>query len=172
MERDLTVREIALFGLLGAMMYAAKVAMAFLPNIEPVSFMVMLLAVCFGWKGLFAVYLYVFLEYALWGIGLWSACYIYVWLILFVLARSVRGMESPLGWALISGVFGLLFGFLCAPVYLVTGGWSAAISWWMAGIPMDLVHGISNFVIALLLFRPLRLWLERLNRWWCRHEKK
>ena len=172
MKSSLTVREIALFGLLGAMMYAAKVAMAFLPNIEPVSLMVVLLAVCLGWKGLFAVYLYVFLEYALWGIGLWSACYIYVWLILFALARSMRRMESPLGWAVILGAFGLLFGFLCAPVYLVTGGWSTAVSWWIAGIPMDLIHGVSNFSLALILFRPLRMLLERLNNWWCRYEKK
>ena len=167
----MSAREIALFGMLGTMMYAAKVAMAALPNIEPVSLLVMLLAVCLGWRGLFSVYLYVFLEYALWGIDLWSACYVYVWLILFVMARGMRRMRSPLGWAILSGSFGLLFGMLCAPVYLLTGGWSAAISWWIAGIPMDLIHGISNFVIALILFEPLRLWLERLNRWWDRHEK-
>ena len=171
MKRGLSAREIALFGMLGTMMYAAKVAMAALPNIEPVSLMVMLLAVCLGWRGLFSVYLYVFLEYALWGIDLWSVCYVYVWLILFIAARGMQRMRSPLGWAILSGGFGLLFGVLCAPVYLLTGGWSTAISWWIAGIPMDLIHGISNFVIALVLFEPLRLWLERLSRWWKRHEK-
>lgn len=171
MKKTLSTREIALFGLLGAMIYAAKVAMAFLPNIEPVSLLVILLAVSLGWKGLFSLYLFVFLEYALWGIGLWSICYIYVWLILFVAARALRNMKSALGWALLSGGFGLSFGMLCVPVYFVTGGWSAAVSWWIEGIPMDLIHGVSNFVIALTLFRPLRVWLERLNRWWCRYEK-
>ena len=94
-----SIREVALFAMLGAMIFAAKMAMAQFPNIEPVSLLVMLLAVCFGWKGLYAVYLYVLLEFAMWGIGLWSVCYLYVWLILFVLARRLRRMESPLGWA-------------------------------------------------------------------------
>ena len=78
-----SIREVALFAMLGAMTFAAKMAMAQFPNIEPVSLLVMLLAVCFGWKGLYAVYLYVLLEFAMWGIGLWSVCYLYVWLILF-----------------------------------------------------------------------------------------
>lgn len=158
------IREIALFSVLGTMTFAAKMAMAQLPNIEPVSLLVMLFAVCFGWKALYAVYLYVLLEFAMWGFGLWSFCYLYVWLILFALARLLRRMQSPLLWAALSGCFGLLFGALCALVYWITGGWAAAVSWWIAGIPMDLVHGIGNFFIALVLFQPLRTRLEGLIR--------
>ena len=69
-----SVREVVLFAILGAMTFAAKMAMSQFPNIEPVSLLVMLLAVCFGWKGLYAVYLYVLLEFAMWGRGLWSVC--------------------------------------------------------------------------------------------------
>ena len=48
--------------MLGALTFGMKVAMAGLPNIEPVSLMVMLFAVVFGWKALYPVYLYVLLE--------------------------------------------------------------------------------------------------------------
>lgn len=148
-------------------MFALKTAMAQLPNIEPVSLIVMLLAVCFGHRSLIAVYLYVFLEIAVWGLGLWNLAYLYVWLILFAAARLLRRMQSPAGWAVLSGCFGLLFGGLCAGVYLVTGGWAAALSWWVAGIPMDLMHGAGNFVIALVLFQPLRRRLDAAvkNNW-------
>lgn len=162
--RNSSAKELALFSLLGALTFAAKMAMAQFPNIEPVSLLVMLLAVCYGWRGLYAVYLYVFLEFAMWGLGLWSSCYLYIWLILFILARALRRMESPLGWAVLSGCFGLLFGALCALVYWIVGGWASAVSWWIAGIPMDITHGIGNFVIALVLFRPLRRYLNTLNR--------
>ena len=155
-RRGLTTAELTLFGLLGAMTFALKMAMAQLPNIEPVSLMVMLAAVCFGWRGLYAVYLYVFLEFAVWGIGLWNINYLYVWLVLFAAARLLRWVESPLVWAALSGCFGLLFGALCALVYWITGGWAFAVSWWVAGIPMDLFHGAGNFVVALALFKPLR----------------
>lgn len=155
-------RRVALSGLLGGLLFAAKMAMAPLPNIEPVSLLVMLYAVCFGWRGLYAVYIYVLLEYAVWGLQLWSVCYLYVWLILFCLARLLRGMESPLGWAALSGLFGLAFGALCALACWAAGGWGFALSWWLAGIPWDVLHGAANFVIALALFRPLRGLLDRL----------
>ena len=145
-------------------MFAAKLAMAGLPNIEPVSLCVMLLAVCFGWRGLYAVYVYVFLEIALWGMGLWSLAYLYMWLILFCLARLLRRRTSPLAWATLSGCFGLLFGGLCAPVYWIAGGWAAGFSWWINGIPMDLLHGAGNFTLAFALFRPLRRLMDGLAR--------
>lgn len=160
----LSVREMVLFSFLGVFMFASKMAMAQLPNIEPVSLMVMLLAVCYSWRGLYAVYVYVFLEWAMWGLGMWSICYVYVWLVLFCLARLLRRMESSLGWAVLSGCFGLLFGALCALVYWVSGGWAAAVTWWVSGIPMDLFHGAGNFALALTLFRLLRRWLTKLNQ--------
>ena len=162
-----SARKIALYGLLGGAIFALKMTMAVLPNVEPVSLLVMLLAVCFGWEGLYAVYVYVFLEYAMWGLHLWAVCYLYVWLLLFVLARLLRRMESPWGWAALSGCFGLLFGALCALVYFVVGGWAAAVSWWLAGLFWDLVHGTGNFVIALLLFCPLR---KLLTEWKARFD--
>lgn len=164
MKEQSLPRQAALYGILGGLLFAAKLAMAGLPNIEPVSLLVMLYAVCFGWQGLYAVCLYVLLEFTLWGVGLWSACYLYVWPALFCLARLLRRMESPLGWAALSGCFGLLFGALCAPVYWLTGGWALAVSWWVSGLPMDLLHGAGNFVLALTLFSPLRRWIVRLSR--------
>ena len=149
--------------MMGALMFVLKMAMAQLPNIEPVSLMVMLLAVCFGWRGLYAVYLYVFLEFAIWGFGLWNVAYLYVWLVLFAAARLLQSVETPLVWAALSGCFVLLFGGLCAAVYWVVGGWAFAVSWWVSGIPMDLFHGVGNFVMALVLFQPLRKALRTLQ---------
>ena len=60
-----------MLSLLGALTFSAKMVMAQLPNIEPVSLMVMLLAVTYGWRGLYAVAIYVGLEFAVWGLGLW-----------------------------------------------------------------------------------------------------
>lgn len=162
MGKNLSVRQLTLFALLGAMMFAGKMAMASLPNIEPVSLVVLLLAVCFGWKGLYAVAVYVLLEILVWGFHLWSVSYLYVWPLLFAVARWLRKMESPLEWAMLSGLFGISFGALCALPYWVTGGWGAAVSWWIAGIPWDLTHGAGNFVMALVLFAPLRKGLVRL----------
>ena len=136
--------------------------MAGLPNIEPVSLMVMLFAVVFGWKALYPIYLYVGMEILLYGINLWNINYLYIWLILAVAALVMRKLKNPLWWALLSGAFGMAFGFLCCPVYAVIGGWNYAFRWWLSGVAFDIPHAIGNFVIALLLFAPLRKLLTRL----------
>lgn len=156
-NRKLTLREVVLFGMLGALTFAAKVAMSALPNIEPVSLMVMLFAVVFGWKGLYPIYLYVVMEIMYYGIHFWNINYLYVWAILALAAMAMRRLKNPLWWALLSGAFGLAFGLLCSPVYMVTGGSVRyGIAWFLKGIPYDVPHGIGNFAIALVLFVPLR----------------
>ena len=45
-DLKLTVREMVLFSILGAMTFSAKYVMSFLPNVEPSSLMVMLYCGC------------------------------------------------------------------------------------------------------------------------------
>ena len=136
--------------------------MAGLPNIEPVSLFVMLFAVVFGKKCLYPIYTYVAMEFLFYGLHLWSINYLYIWLILAIAAGLLREIKHPMMWAVISGAFGLLFGLLCVPVYIVSGGIEFAVSWWISGIPFDITHAIGNFVIALVLFVPLRKLLTKL----------
>lgn len=144
------------------MTFGAKVAMSALPNIEPVSLMVMLFAAVFGWKALYPIYLYVGMEIMLYGINLWNINYLYVWTILAVAAIAMRRLRNPIWWALLSGAFGMAFGLLCSPVYMAIGGFDYGIRWWLAGVAFDVPHAIGNFVIALVLFAPLRKLTEKL----------
>lgn len=158
----LNLRQTVLFGMLGALTFAAKVAMAALPNIEPVSLFVMLFAVTFGRKCIYPIYTYVILEWLVYGFSLYSFPYAYIWGILALAAWLLRDMEHPLGWAILSGAFGLSFGFLCALVYLFFGGPGVMIVKWIAGLSFDLLHLAGNFTIALFLFNPLRKLLKQL----------
>ena len=159
-DAALSVREMVLFAILGALTFAAKYVMSFLPNIEPVSLMVMLFAVVFGWKWVYPVYLYVVLEILFYGISLWNINYLYIWAVLAVTSIFLRKMQQPVLWAMVSGVFGLMFGALCGIVDIFIGGFGYAVSKWVSGIPFDIMHCAGNFVIALLLFGPLRKLLE------------
>ena len=161
-NRELQARDLALFGLLGGVMFASKMAMAWLPNIEPVSLLVMVYTVALGRRALYPIYAYVALEFCVWGIHLWSINYLYIWLILYMAVRCFQSMHSAFSWAILSGTFGLCFGFLCTPVYLLSGGWSFALSWWISGIPWDIIHCVGNFVLALILFPVLHKLLNNL----------
>ncbi len=164
MGKRTALSQWVLFGVLGAMTFALKLTMAALPNIEPVSLTVMVYAAVFGWKALYPVYVYVVLEILYFGLGIWNFNYLYIWAILAVGAICLRNMKSPVGWALLSGAFGLLFGALCGIVDVFIGGVAYALAKWVSGIPFDLAHCIGNFCIALVLFQPLRSLLERLYR--------
>lgn len=163
-NRKITVGQIALFGVLGALTFGAKVAMSWLPNIEPVSLFVMVFAVVFGKKCLYPIYLYVVLEILIYGLGTWNIMYLYIWAILALVAYLMRRVENPLAWALLSGIFGLAFGLLCAPVDFLLGDMGYVISKWISGIPFDVMHCAGNFVIALVLFVPMRKLVDRLYR--------
>lgn len=91
--------------------------------------------------------------------------YLYVWAILCgsVFLMGWNGKPRSISAALLAGIFGMLFGLLCAVSYFFTGGIGAAFAWWTAGIPFDIVHGISNFAVTLLLFDPLYRLLSRLK---------
>ena len=156
------MREVVLFGVLGALTFAAKYAMSFLPNIEPVSLMVMLFVVVFGRKWVYPVYLYIAMEILFYGISLWNINYLYIWAVLALAAGCMKKMQHPLGWAILSGAFGLLFGALCGIVDIFIGGFGYAAAKWVSGIPFDIAHCAGNFVIALLLFVPMRRLLEKL----------
>ena len=161
-KSKLTLRQITLFGMLGALTFGAKVCMAMLPNIEPVSLFVMLFAVTFGWKSLYPIYTYVILEILCYGLGLWNFNYLYIWTILALAAMVMKKVQSPIWWALLSGFFGLSFGFLCSPVYIAMGGWEYAFTAWISGLSFDYAHAAGNFAIALVLFAPLRKLLQKL----------
>ena len=161
-KNGLPLGEVVLFGILGALTFALKFAMAALPNIEPVSLLMMVFGAVFGLKALYPCYVYVAMEILTFGIGTWNINYLYIWALIVLAAWLMRKTEQPLAWALLSGVFGLFFGAFCAPVDVVIGGWSYALSKWISGIPFDALHCGGNFVLALIMYKPLRKLLEKL----------
>ena len=163
-KKGLSLGETVLFGMLGALTFALQVVMAPLPNIEPVSLLVMLFAVTFGWKSLYSIYTFVAMEILFHGIGLWNINYLYIWTILAVAAIFLRKMEPVLGWAILSAVFGLAFGALCGIVDVFIGGFGYAAAKWVSGIPFDLLHCGGNFAMALVLWKPLRQLLDKLKK--------
>ena len=152
--KRLSLRTLVLMALLGAGMTAAQVAMAPLPNIEPVTLLILLFGRLYGWQTLFAIAVFVLLEGLIFGFGLWWVAYLYVWAVALMLAVLFRRLDSALGWAALSGLFGLCFGGLCALVYLPIGGPALFFTTLVSGIPFDLLHAAGNFALMLLLYRP------------------
>lgn len=152
-----TPRELAADGLLAALLFVSQVSLAWIANVELVSLLLILYALVFRKHVWFILYVFVVLEGLFYGFGPWWFSYLYVWALL-ILAGFLfwkNKTPRPFGIALLSGTFGMLFGLFCAIPYLFAGGPGAALAWWTAGIPFDIVHGAGNFFLALILFQPL-----------------
>ncbi|MCM1193296.1 MAG: hypothetical protein NC123_09465 [Butyrivibrio sp.] len=168
----MTAGDIALAGVMAAVMVVCKEVLSFLPNIELVSFWVIMFTLSFGWRILFAVPVFVLIEGCLYGMGLWWIMYLYAWPLLALAAYLNRRQESVWFWSLLSAFYGLFFGLLCAIPYVVIGitdrgirgGLYAGFTWWVAGIRLDVVHCIGNFVLMSVLYHPVRNVMRRVSR--------
>lgn len=152
---QLTLRDMALGGLLAALMYASQIVMAGLPNIEAVSFLVILYTLFFPILMPYILAVFILLEGLTFGFGIWWVCYLYLWPLLAVISHLLRRQNYALFWAIISGVYGLLFGALCAIPWFFAGGLQMGVAYWLSGIPYDIAHCLGNFTLMLLLYRPV-----------------
>ena len=112
---------------------------------------------------------FILLEGLCYGFGIWWVSYLYIWFILWGMVmlvppmKKARPLAAALGWASLSGVYGLAFGSLTAIPWLFRGGPAAAIAYILSGIPFDITHGVANFVLAFLLAIPLIRLLSKLK---------
>lgn len=169
---SLKLKDIAHIGVMVATIEAAKLAMSFLPNIELVTFLIILYTLFLGGKIFYALAVFVLIEGLLYGFGIWWIGYLYIWPLLALLTLLFRKQNSVLFWSTVSAVFGLTFGVLLTPPTIIIGiadgglasGLRSGFAWWVAGIPWDILHGISNFILMLVLYTPIRRILETLKQ--------
>ena len=105
-EKKLTIQDIALMGVMVAVIEACKAAMAFLPNIELTSFWIIMFTLLFRWRILFVIPVFILVEGAVYGFGLWWVMYLYAWPLLALAVYMCRERESVWFWSFLSAMFG------------------------------------------------------------------
>ena len=158
-KTPLSIRDLALMGLFSAILLGVQLAFAFLPNIELVSLLIILYTRHLKYRALPVIYVFVLLEGLIFGFGIWWIIYLYIWAILFALTMLAQKNQSLIGWAMISGGFGLFFGALGSILYLFLSGPQAAFAWFVAGIRLILP-------MASVIFWFAWLYLSRWTTFW------
>ena len=152
-------KDAAIAGIMTALLVSGKMVLSFIPNVEIVSFMIIMFSVYFGRKTLFSVFAFVLIEGLLYGFGIWWIGYIYIWPLMCLVTCAVRKRATHFTLTVISTLFGLFFGFLSSFAYNFAGtanpGIGYAVSWWIAGIPFDLIHGAGNLAVMACLYVPV-----------------
>ncbi len=153
----LTIREIAVFGMLGAVMYVSKMIMELVPNVHLLGVFIVAFTVVYRQKALYPIYVYVFLNGLFSGFAAWWIPYLYIWTVLWafvmVLPKKMPRKIEPLVYMAVCAAHGFLFGTLYAPAQAIIFGLSfqGMIAWILAGLPWDFIHGVSNFFCGVLI---------------------
>lgn len=150
-------KDITLIAILSASLTAGKLVLSVVPNVEVVTFLLITYTVLFGFKRAFMTSLiFVTTEILIYGFGTWILGYYIIWPMLVLLTAILsKTLKSEYGYAALAAFYGFSFGLFFALFESVFYGLSYAIPYWISGIPFDIVHGVSNFIIVIVLFKPL-----------------
>ncbi len=165
----LNVREIAVFSMLGAIMFASKVLMDLLPNIHLIGTFIVAMTVVYRKKALYPLYIFILVTGLLGGFATWWIPYLYIWTLLWgavmLLPKKLPEKAKPFIYSAVCSLHGFLYGILYAPAQALLFGldFKGMLTWIAAGLPFDITHGISNFVCGMLIC-PLIILLRKLTQ--------
>lgn len=167
-QKRLSVRETALFAMLGALMFCSKILMEVLPNIHLLGMFTMVYTVVFRKKALIPIYVYVVLNGLYAGFSAWWIPYLYIWTILWgvtmLLPRNMPRKAACVVYPVVCALHGFLYGVLYSPAQAILFGlnFQQMLAWIAAGLPFDVIHGLGNLAAGLLIL-PLSELLRRLS---------
>ena len=158
----LKVREVAVFGVLGGLLFASKLAMEILPNIHLIGVFTVVITVVYRWKALYPLYIFVVMLGLYYGFNMWWIPYLYIWTVLWLavmlLPKNMPKKVAPWVYAAVCSLHGFLYGTLYAPAQALMFGYNfeKTLAWIAMGLPFDIIHGVSNFVCGLMIVPLIR----------------
>ena len=153
----LKIRELVIFAMLGALMFALKLVMEPFPNIHLVGIVVVAMTAVYRSKALYPLYLFVFLFGLYYGFSQWWLPYLYIWTLLWgavmLVPQRLSDRTKNIMYIVLCGLHGFLYGTLYAPAQALLMGFDfkMTIAWIINGLPFDLIHGASNLVCGILI---------------------
>lgn len=160
---NVKIKEIAVFGMLGAVMFASKMLMEILPNIHLLGTFIVAITVVYRKKALYPIYIYVLLNGIFAGFAMWWIPYLYIWTVLWaaimILPKNMPKKVAPIVYIAVCSLHGFAYGVLYAPAQAIMFGlnFDSMLAWIAAGLPFDVIHGISNLCCGVLIVPLVKL---------------
>lgn len=166
MNNRLKIKELLLYSMFAVVIYVCKMVLTMLPNIEPVTLLLIILTCIIGKKAIYISIVYVMLEIMTFGFGFWAWGYLFLWPFLVCLTILHRGKmkTNNLYRAVISALFGLLFDSFYAFIICIISGFWTGITYYVSGIVFSAVHMLSNYFLMLCLGNRLYDFIDNLYR--------
>ncbi|WP_163653660.1 ECF transporter S component [Listeria sp. PSOL-1] len=152
----MNIRSIALLGILTALTVILRLFFAVIPNVQPVTSLVIILTILLGMRyGFVYATLVIVISNLLLGFGIWTMGQILGYAIIVMLTSFVIRpffARIPMYWMMVYAAFcGFLYGFILAltqiPLY---GVWYFGI-YYASGVLFDFYHAVGNACFYLIL---------------------
>ncbi|SFA73206.1 energy-coupling factor transport system substrate-specific component [Lentibacillus halodurans] len=155
--------KLTLLALLAALAVVGRSVFAFLPNVQPVTSLIIICGLLLGpIAAVILAVLTTFLSNMLLGMGIWTVWQVVSWGIIGIISGWLGKFpgKTPIYGIVIFAVFsGYLYGFM---ISLTT--YSIAGKFWpyyLASLPFDTYHAIGNAVFIILLYPIISHFFKR-----------
>ena len=168
-KRWLTVREMTVFSMLGAILFCSKLLMEWAPNIHFIAAFIIAFTLVYRKKALIPIYIFVLLTGVYGGFNVWWVPYIYIWLplwgITMLLPRRMPKWLAAACYMLLGGLHGIAYGILYAPAQALffKMDLTTTLAWIASGLVFDILHSAGNFAACALVL-PISALLFKLEK--------
>jgi energy-coupling factor transport system substrate-specific component len=158
--------KLTLIAMLASLAVAGRLALANLPNIQPVTAIIIIAGFWLGPSaGILIALLTTFVSNMLLGMGFWTIWQIVAWSLIGIMAGVIGKYWSKLpAWGL--SIYGFISGLFYGVILSLTMRAAGQPFWayYLAGLPMDINHAISNTVFILILSPVLGTLFQRYEK--------
>lgn len=160
----ISVQELVIFALLGALMFISDLIMEFLPNIHILGLLIIVYTLIFRVKAIIPIYVYVFLSGVFAGFALWWLPYLYIWTILWAVTLLLPKnlINKKIGYVVYPAVCFLhqiLFGVFYAPADVLMLNFNAEqlLAWIGTGTVFNILPATANMLLGIFTIRLTKL---------------
>lgn len=165
-SRKIKTKDVVLLAMLTAIIFVQEQVLSFIPQFQFTILLLVLYSKCLGfYKTSIIIIIHVLLDNLVMG----SLNYIYTpamiigWLFIPLLLNTVfKKINSPIGLALTSILFSLLYSWSFIPINVLTTDVDF-FAYLIADIPFEIMLIVYSFLTIIWLYKPLEKVLKSLN---------
>lgn len=154
--------------LLTSLVSVGRLSFSFLPNVQPMTVLLVCITLYYGWKnGLAVSFLSVVLTNIYLGMGPWTLAQFVAYAVLIglthLLKKSYESIPAPV-LQIYVGFLGMLYGLVISLVQAPFFGWNIFVPYYLAGLVYDLLHAGGNMIFFALLYPIVMRLFNRLDQ--------
>lgn len=150
------IRVITRIALLTALVTVGRLSFSFLPNVQPMTVLLVCITLYYGWKeGILVALLSVILSNLFLGMGPWTIAQIVGYVVLIFLSSLLEDTHESVPIPLLQvyvAFLGIVYGLVLSLIQAPFFGWNIFNPYYLSGLTFDLLHAFGNLAFLPLLY--------------------